>query len=77
MMVLNLALAREAESRKHFQVLEQEMRICNGIQVASQHICQSANLENMRTFNGIQKESGARNNVLLRSYKQVCLLSAN
>jgi hypothetical protein len=29
MMVLNLALAREAESRKHSQVLEQEMRICN------------------------------------------------
>jgi hypothetical protein len=28
-MVLNLALAREAESRKHSQALEQEMRICN------------------------------------------------
>jgi hypothetical protein len=44
MMVLNLALAREAESRKHSQVLEQEMRICN--------TCE----ENI----GIHKEIGAR-----------------
>jgi hypothetical protein len=44
MMVLNLALAREAESRKHCQVLEQEMQICN--------TCE----ENI----GIHKEVGAR-----------------
>jgi hypothetical protein len=44
MMVLKLALAREAESREHSQVLEQEMRICN--------TCE----ENI----GIHKEIGAR-----------------
>jgi hypothetical protein len=43
MMVLNAALAREAESCKHSQVLEQGMRLCNTYE----------------EIIGIRKESGA------------------
>jgi hypothetical protein len=47
MMVLVLALAREAQSRKHSQVLEQEMRICNTCEEIEENI-------------GIHKGIGAR-----------------